>query len=110
MRTHVIKFDTIEFYAKNNAGSRMHFQQWKNKVKQADWNKPADIIETFPSSADLLGGGSNRVVFDISDNYRMIGEYLVGKKTFHLYICWIGTHAEYDKVCRSNRQYDIKVY
>jgi mRNA interferase HigB len=33
----------------------------------ADWNEPGDISETF-RSADLLGNGSNRVVFDIAGN------------------------------------------
>ena len=65
---------------------------------------------TFPS-ADLLGKGSNRVIFDIGGNkYRMIGKYAFGDIQVHLFICWIGTHAEYDKLCNAGEQCSVNNY
>jgi HigB_toxin, RelE-like toxic component of a toxin-antitoxin system len=59
----------------------------------------------------LLGRGSNRVVFDIGgSNYRMICKYAFGEKQVHLFICWIGTHAEYDKLCAGREQYTVTNY
>ncbi|MHA4812335.1 type II toxin-antitoxin system HigB family toxin [Flavitalea flava] len=60
------------------------------------------------NTADLLGNGSKRVVFDIGgNNYRMICKYWFGKTKIHLYIKWIGTHAEYDILCKAKKQYTI---
>src|SRR5688572_12783689 len=99
MRVHLIRRETIEEFACQNAQSRYSFAEWLSKIKYANWNIPADMQDTVPS-ADLLGKGSNRVVFDINGNrYRMICKYAFGERQVHLFISWIGTHAEYDKLC-----------
>jgi mRNA interferase HigB len=68
------------------------------------------MIATF-GSADLLGNRSSRVVFDIAGNtYRMICKYAFGVKQVHLFVCWIGTHAEYDKLCKLNEQHAVSDY
>ena len=55
-------------------------------------------METFPS-ADLLGDGTEKVIFDIGgNNYRIICKYWFSRDDVHLYVKWIGTHAEYDKL------------
>ena len=110
MKVHLIRKETIEAFAKQNARSRASFQNWLTKLKYADWKTPGDIIATF-GSADLLGNNSNRVVFDIAGNaYRMICKYAFGDKQVHLFVCWIGTHAAYDKVCSLNEQYTVSDY
>lgn len=110
MKVHLIRKETIESYVAGNARSKPSFANWLTAVKYADWNAPSDIKRTF-GSADLLGNGSNRVVFDIGgNNYRMICKYAFGDKQVHLFICWIGTHAEYDKSCVNEEQYTIRNY
>ncbi|MEZ5045665.1 MAG: type II toxin-antitoxin system HigB family toxin [Chitinophagaceae bacterium] len=110
MKVHLIKKQSIEEYATQNSMSRVPFSEWLTKVKYADWNNPMDILNTFPS-ADLLGDGSERVIFDIGgNNYRLIGKYFFGNKQVHLFICWIGTHAEYDKICKDSKQYTINIF
>lgn len=110
MKIHLIKKQTIEDFVVRNARSMSSFGLWLTAVKFADWNQPADIKKTF-NSADLLGNNSNRVVFDIGgNNYRMICKYSFGEKQAHLFICWIGTHAEYDELCNKNQQYTINVF
>lgn len=107
MRVHLIKRQTIEQFVAKNARGRSSFQNWLTAVRFADWNKPEDIRRTF-GAADLLGNGSDRVVFDLGgNNYRMICKYVFGEKQVHLFVCWIGTHAEYDKLCANNQQYLI---
>jgi mRNA interferase HigB len=79
-------------------------------LKQAEWETPGDMAATY-GSADLLGKGSNRVVFDIAGNsYRMICKYHFGVTRVHLYIKWIGTHAEYTKLCDNYEQYKVNIY
>lgn len=110
MKVHLIRKETIESFCKRNAQGRKSFDEWCSKLKYADWQIPGDMLSTFPST-DLLGKGSNRVVFDIGGNKcRMIGKYAFGEKQVHLFICWIGTHAEYDKLCNAGEQYHINSY
>lgn len=105
MKVHLISKDTIEEFAVKNARSRPSFEDWLTKLKTADWQKPEDVQATY-NTADLLGNGSDRVVFDIAgNNYRMICKYWFGLTRVHLYVKWMGTHAEYDGLCRQNKQY-----
>jgi mRNA interferase HigB len=107
---HLIKEKTIRNFIAEHAGSKSSFNEWLTKIKLADWSLPGDIKDSFPT-ADLLGNGSWRVVFDIAGNkFRMIVKYGFGENQVHLFVCWIGTHAEYDKLCKEQKQYTINVY
>jgi mRNA interferase HigB len=110
MKVHLIRKETIEWYAHGNARSRTSFEDLLEKIKKADWKKPMDMKQSF-GATDLLGKISNRVVFDIGgNNYRMICKYAFGVKQVHLFVLWIGTHGEYDELCRENKQYTISCY
>ena len=110
MKVHLIKKETIEDFVNANSQGRLPFEFWNEVLKNAEWNTPNDIKSSF-RSADLLGKRSNRVVFDIGgNNYRMICKYAFGTKQAHLFICWIGTHAEYDKINKRGAQYTINIY
>lgn len=110
MRVHLIKKQTILEFTEIYTNSRNSFENWLEKVKHADWEKPTDIKATF-RSADFLGKNSNRVVFDIGgNNYRLICQYVFGERQVHLFVCWIGTHAEYDGVIFKNEQYWVNNY
>ncbi len=110
MKIRLIVKQTIEEYCLKNTQSRKSFSNWLEIIKYADWSFPDDILFTF-GTADLLGAGSNRVIFNIGGNkYRMICKYHFGEKQLHLFVCWIGTHAEYDKLCSDNKQYTISIY
>jgi mRNA interferase HigB len=110
MRVHLIKEKTIEEFVTKHASGKGSFKLWLNLIKSADWNVPEDLLSTF-GSADLLGNGSERIVFDIGgNNYRIIAKYDFAKTRVHLTICWMGTHAEYTKLCKANKQYDIRMY
>ena len=110
MTVRLIKKQTIEDYIEKNTQSKVSFEIWLAILKYADWNVPFDIIKTY-RSADILGQGTERVVFNIGGNkYRMICKYHFGINKVHLFIKWIGTHAEYSKLCNSNKQYDINAF
>ncbi|MCD4832822.1 MAG: type II toxin-antitoxin system HigB family toxin [Bacteroidales bacterium] len=110
MKAHLIKKQTIEEYIKGNAQSKVSFAMWLSIIKRIDWNEPSDIISTF-NSADILGNGSERVVFNIGGNkYRMICRYHFGKTRIHLFVKWIGTHEVYTKLCNEGKQYTVSIY
>jgi mRNA interferase HigB len=110
MRIKIIKKQTIYDYAERQPASRPGFNNWIALVRSASWESPNDIAKTF-RSADVLGKGSGRVVFDIGgNNYRMICSYYFGASVVQLFVAWIGTHAEYSKLCDRKEQYSVLNY
>lgn len=110
MKVHLIKKQTLEDFAHHHPRSKTSLEDWLEKLKLADWEQPGDMKQTY-NTADLLGKSSNRVVFNIAgNNYRTICKYLFGAKQVHLFVCWMGTHAEYDEICKQGDQYTINLY
>lgn len=107
MKIHLLKEKTIREYCRKHARAQPSFDNWLKQLRGCEWNTPWDIVETYPST-DFLGNGTSRVVFDVGgNNYRMIGQYVFRSNKVCLYVCWIGTHAEYDELCSKNRQYSV---
>jgi mRNA interferase HigB len=110
MKVHLIKEQTIRDYVVGYAPGKRSFENWLTAAKYADWAIPEDIRHTF-GSADLLGYGSDRVVFNIGgNNYRMICKYYFGNTQVHLFVLWIGTHSKYDELCEKGEQFTVKDY
>lgn len=108
MKIHLVKEKTIGHYCEGQARAKPSFEGWLTKLHGADWKIPDDINQTF-GTADLFG--ESRVVFDIGgNNYRMICKYKFAPAEVRLYVCWIGTHAEYDALCARNEQYTVFEY
>ena len=85
-------------YAENHPDSRVALQEWTTIVKRSKWTCFADIKKTFNSVDNV---GNQRYVFNIKgNNYRLV---VVIKFTIQfVYIRFIGTHKEYDKIDCSN--------
>lgn len=67
---------------------------WYRHTLQADWSTPADVKEAFGNASILKDG---RVVFNIAGNkYRLI--VWINYPYRVVYIRFIGTHAQYDRV------------
>ncbi|TLV00257.1 type II toxin-antitoxin system HigB family toxin [Dyadobacter luticola] len=110
MRVHLIKKQSVNDFVRAHTRSKTSFEDWLERLKWADWQSPEDIRDTF-STADFLGNGSRRAVFDIGgNNYRVICKYVFGSNNVRLYVCWIGTHAEYTTLCRRGLQYSINQF
>ncbi len=68
--------------------------EWCNVIKKSEWKTPNDFIETFPMCVVLP---NNRVIFHIKGNhYRLV--VAVNYKAQRMFVKFIGTHAEYDKI------------
>ena len=67
---------------------------WYRIASGAQWRDFGDVRATF-NSADHVGNG--KVVFNIGgNNYRLVA--LIGYRAQRLFILWVGTHAEYDRI------------
>lgn len=110
MKVRLIKKKTIEKFTTKNVNSKKSFDDWIDKLKSADWQTVNDIKQTF-GTADQIGKSSKRIVFNIGgNNYRMICKFQFGRSYVHLFINWIGTHADYTKICEKELQYTINLY
>lgn len=68
--------------------------EWYTKSKNADWASLAEIKSTF-NSVDYVG--NDRFVFNIRGNrFRLVAMIFFDIRT--VYIRFVGTHAEYDKI------------
>lgn len=67
---------------------------WLAEARVAAWTRPQDIKDRY-SNASIIS--HNRVVFNIKGNsYRLV--VAIAYRMQYVYIKFIGTHAEYDKV------------
>lgn len=90
----IIKKSTLVKYYKQHAETKQDLEAWHAITFRSDWKTPNDVKRTFAKASII---GDNRVVFNIGGNaYRLIVkiEYKIG----WLYIRFIGTHKEYDKI------------
>ena len=109
MKVHLIKKKTIFDFVKDHGNGKSDFDKWLNLVLIADLNEPSDIPKLV-AGADLLGNGFNRVIFNIGGNkYRLIASYYFGSKNVRFYIKWIGTHSDYNELCKQSKQYFISI-
>lgn len=83
----------IKFWTKHSEAETA-LRIWYKKVEKAKWKNFKELKADFPS-ADYVG--NDRIVFDIKGNtYRIIVlVFFSGQKMF---IRFVGTHAEYDKI------------
>ena len=110
MRIHLIKERTVFEYIESRPEAEIGLRNWLKILNGSNWTKPSDILKSS-NSADIIGKGTNRVVFNIGGNkIRCICTYSFGSTFVHLFINWIGTHKEYDKICGQNLQYTISIY
>ena len=89
---------TLKEYIEANPGAKTALQEWTTIVKRSKWGCFADIKATF-SSADSVG--NQRYVFNIKGNhYRLVA--VIKFTSGFVYIRFIGTHDEYDRIDCSN--------
>jgi mRNA interferase HigB len=89
----ISKHTLIQFW-EHHSDVQAALEAWYAEAKHAHWRSPEDIKKRY-FSADPLPG--NRVVFNIKGNsYRLIVQ--IHYNTGVVYIRFVGTHAEYDKI------------
>lgn len=77
-----------------NPDAEQPLKAWHEEAKAAVWKTPQDIKHRYRHASFV---GNNRVVFNIKGNdYRLITA--VAYRFEAVYIKFIGTHAEYDRV------------
>lgn len=85
---------TLKEYSLAHPEAKTALQEWTTIVKRSEWKCFADVKRTFNSVDNV---GNQHYVFNIKgNNYRLV---VVIKFTIKfVYIRFIGTHEEYDKI------------
>ena len=90
----IAKRTLVQFWESGHGDAEQPLKAWHALAKAASWSDPKEIKAMFASASFVA---NNRVVFNIGGN-----KYgLVVKVEYELntvYIRFIGSHAEYDKI------------
>ncbi len=85
---------TLTAFYKQHADCKQTLERWYHDVSGKHWTKPGDVTRDFNTARAI---GSNRVILNINHNdYRIIAQ--VNYEKGWLFIKFIGTHKEYDKI------------
>ncbi|HBJ33424.1 MAG TPA: addiction module toxin RelE [Planctomycetaceae bacterium] len=90
----VIARSTLTRYGAANPRATQALRAWYAEAKHASWATPSDVKAHYGNASILKDG---RVVFNICGNeFRLVVQ--INYEFFTIYIRFIGTHAEYDKI------------
>jgi len=93
-RMRVFVYRTLVEYYTKYPEAKVALEDWYNQTKEAKWNNFAEMKKNF-NSVDSVG--NKRFVFNIKGNtYRLVAIVLFKPK--YVYIRFIGTHTEYDRI------------
>ncbi len=90
----VISKKKLREFWEHHSDSRESLEAWYREAEDATWASPQAIKDRYRHASVLP---DNRVVFNIKGNsYRLVVKVLYDFQT--VYIRFVGTHAEYDKI------------
>lgn len=90
----VIAVSRLRNFWHRHPDSEQPLKAWYDEVRHASWQTPQDIRNSYARASFL---GRNRVVFNIKGNdFRLV--VAVAYRFHAVYIKFIGTHAEYDRI------------
>jgi mRNA interferase HigB len=96
----IIARRTLREYVDSRAGHRDQaalkaaLDAWFDEVRRARWTSTADVKRLYASASIV---SADRIVFNIKGNdYRLVAAVDCEKSI--VWIKWIGTHVEYDRI------------
>jgi mRNA interferase HigB len=86
---------------KDHIALRAALDAWFDEVKKARWSSAADIKRSYATASVV---SADRIVFNIKGNaYRLVAAVDFEKSI--VWIKWIGTHKDYDRIDVKEVQY-----
>lgn len=90
----IISRKALKTFWEQHANSEQALKTWFSEAKKADWKNFAEVKAMYPSASLLR---DNRIVINIKGNtYRLVVK--VNFAYGQIWIRFVGTHAEYDKI------------
>ncbi|MFT4155202.1 type II toxin-antitoxin system HigB family toxin [Parafilimonas sp.] len=90
----IISKATIQAFIQKHPDVESALEKWYNDTKAANWKGFSEVKKTFNTTDSV---GNDRYIFDIKGNqYRLVALIIFKVRT--VFILFIGTHKEYDKI------------
>jgi mRNA interferase HigB len=91
---------------KDRAAVKAALDAWYYEARSATWRSPAEVKRAYANASII---GSERVVFNIKGNsYRLVAA--VDYQRQAVFIKWLGSHADYDRIDVRTVQYGDQTY
>ncbi len=85
---------TLKNFWEAHPDSEQYLKTWFDTAMNSDWKTPSEIKQTYVNACILK---DSRIVFNIKGNsYRLVAKFNFEKQW--IFIRFIGTHSEYDKI------------
>jgi mRNA interferase HigB len=104
----IISRRTLKEFTESLAGQRDHaavktaVDSWFAEVSKVTWKSASDVKKLFATASII---NAERIVFNIKGNdYRLV--VAIDYEKSILWIKWIGTHRDYDRIDVSKVRYD----
>jgi mRNA interferase HigB len=98
----IIAKATIRDFWLTHSQAEFPLLDWYNITKQENWKSPNDLKKTYGNASIVA---NNRVVFNIKGNdFRLVTE--IDYEYQLVFIIWIGTHKDYDKIDLTTIEYN----
>ncbi|TGK45535.1 type II toxin-antitoxin system HigB family toxin [Leptospira bouyouniensis] len=93
-KNRIFNRSTLESFWTKHPSSESALRAWFDEAKTSSWHTTMDIKRFYPSASFIKG---NKVIFNIGGNdFRLIVK--IEYKLCMVFILFVGTHAEYDKI------------
>ena len=100
----IITKTTLKKFAKIHPTASDPLNNWYTITHEVSWKNFADIKKSF-NSVDVVG--NDRYCFNIKGNeFRLI--VLIIFRTRTVFVLWLGTHSEYDKLNKTTGAANIE--
>ena len=94
----VIAKGTLRSFWTKHKACEQQLKAWYIEASKSKWKTPNELKQEYPNASILE---DNRIVFNIKGNrYRLIVK--INYEYQIIWILFIGTHAEYDKINANN--------
>ena len=91
---------------KDKGAVKAALDAWFHEAERANWRGPADVKRAYANASVI---DADRMVFNIKGNsYRLVAAIDYPRRT--LFVKWLGSHKEYDKVDVRTVQYGDQAY
>lgn len=93
----IISVRALVEFGKKHPAARTPLAAWRREIEAGRWTGPAQLKASFASASFLA---NNRVVFNIGGNsFRLVVKVVYGSKfPGKVFVRFIGSHSEYDKI------------
>ncbi len=94
----IIALGALREFWQKHSDAEIPLRSWYSAASRADWRRPAEVKAAYRSVSFIA---NNRIVFNIKGNeYRLV--VAVHYNRGMMYIRFVGTHGEYDKIDATN--------